>query len=66
MVKTATQNDRDLRKRIHASLNGQTYTSHCYLNGIVDDDIFKLWGQVETETEREALILADHKISGVK
>lgn len=64
--KAATPNDLDLRKQVHASLSGQGFASHGSLNVIVDNGVVELWGWVESETERDALMLAAREIAGVK
>lgn len=65
IAKAATPGDRALRKQVHDHLNDQNFTSHGSLNVIIDDGVVELWGWVETETERDALILAAKEVPGV-
>lgn len=66
VTKPSTPNDRVLRKQVQDHLSEQSFASHGTLNVIVDNGIVELWGWVETETEREALILAAKEIEGVQ
>jgi len=65
IAKAATPNDRALRKQVHDHLDAQNFASHGSLNVIVDEGVVELWGWVETETEREALLLAAKEVPGV-
>lgn len=58
--------DREIRNRVHESLSGKDFTSHGALNVIVDDGVVELWGWVESDAEREALVLAATEVPGVK
>ena len=64
--KSVTVNDRDLRKQVYDVLSNKGFASHGSLNVIVDDGVIELWGWVETEPEREALLLAASEVEGVK
>lgn len=58
--------DREIRKQVHDSLSTQHFASHGSLNVIVEDGVVELWGWIETEPEREALMLAAREVAGVK
>ncbi len=62
---TTTPNDQVLRKQVHDHLSQQNFASHGSLNVIVDNGIVELWGWIETEPEREALLLAAREVDGV-
>ena len=64
--KPASVSDRELRKQVYDSLSNQGFASHGSLNVIVDDGVVELWGWVETEEERKALLLTATEIDGVK
>ena len=64
--KSVTVDDRDPRKQVYDVLSSQGFASHGSLNVIVDDGVVELWGWVETEPEREALLLAAREVEGVK
>ncbi len=66
VAKSASPNDRVLRKQVQDHLSEQSFASHGTLNVIVDDGVVELWGWVETETEREALLLAAKEVDGVQ
>lgn len=58
--------DRELRRQIYDVLSNKNFASHGSLNVIVSDGEVELWGWVETEAERDALILAASEVPGVK
>ena len=58
-------NDRDLRRQVYDSLSDKNFASHGTLNVIVVNGVVELWGWVETETERNALLLAASEVPGV-
>jgi CBS domain-containing protein len=62
----ATPGDRELRKQVYDLLSGLDFSSHGTLNVIVTDRVVELWGWVETEAERKALLLAASEVPGVK
>ncbi len=64
--KSATLSDRDIRQQVYKSLSEQGFASHGSMNVMVEDGIVELWGWVESETERKALLLAASEIPGVK
>lgn len=64
--KPATATDRDIRTQVHDILVSQGFVSHGSLNVIVDDGVVELWGWVESEPERKAMLLAAAEVDGVK
>ncbi len=58
--------DREIRTLVHEVLTGKDFTSHGALNVIVEDGVVELWGWVDSEAERQALVLAASEVSGVK
>lgn len=57
--------DRTIRKNILDSLEGEGWVSHGALNVIVNNGGVELWGWVESEPERKALIIAAKAVAGV-
>lgn len=64
--KTYLVSDREIREQVHKSLSKKDFVSHGTLNVIVDDGIVELWGWVESDVERDALVLAASEVDGVK
>lgn len=58
--------DRTVRKNVYEALEGKGWTSHAATNVIVTDGVVELWGWVETDMERRAMLLAAQEIAGVK
>ncbi len=58
--------DREIRTLVHDVLTTKDFASHGTLNVIVEDGVVELWGWVDSEAERQALILAASEVSGVK
>ncbi len=58
--------DRDIRVKVHETLTSKGFASHGALNVIVEDGVVELWGWVNSEAERDALLLAASEIEGVK
>ncbi|MDA1100919.1 MAG: CBS domain-containing protein [Proteobacteria bacterium] len=58
--------DRTIRQEVSQALQGKGWTSHGATNVIVTDGVVELWGWVETEVERKAMLLAAQEIPGVK
>ncbi len=58
--------DRTIRQEVYQSLQGKGWTSHGAINVIVTDGVVELWGWVETEAERKAMLVAAQEISGVQ
>jgi CBS domain-containing protein len=58
--------DREIRKNILARLENENWISHGALNVIVTSGAVELWGWVNSEDERKALMIAVETIDGVK
>ncbi len=58
--------DREIRARVQAALNEKAFSSHGAINVIVEDGAVELWGWVNSEEEREALLLAAKEVEGVR
>ena len=58
--------DRALRVRLLEALQRETWADTSHLNVIAKDGVIHLWGQVRSQPEREALILAAKGVQGVK
>lgn len=63
---TPSTEDRALRQRFLDTLKGEPWANSAHLNVIVKDGVLYLWGQVRSQTEREALVLAAKETPGVK
>ena len=57
--------DRQLRKNILAKLENENWISHGALNVIVTSGSVELWGWVNSEDERKALMIAVETVEGV-
>jgi len=57
--------DRTIRDSILALLEGEGWVSHGALNVIVTNGGVELWGWVESEQERKALLVAAKSVAGV-
>jgi len=64
--KSATLDDREIRTLVHQALEANGFVSHGTLNVIVDKGVVELWGWVESQAERDALLLAASEVDGVK
>lgn len=58
--------DRELRQRFLDTVKNEPWTNSAHLNVIAKQGVLYLWGQVRSQTEREALVLAAKEIPGVK
>ncbi len=58
--------DRDLRQRFLDRLSDEPWANSSHLNVIVKDGVLYLWGQVRSQLEREALVLAAQETPGVR
>lgn len=58
--------DRTVRHDVLAALQGKGWASHGSTNVIVSDGVVELWGWVETEAERKAMLVAAKEIAGVQ
>lgn len=61
-----TADDRTIRQNVYAALQGKGWTSHGATNVIVTDGVVELWGWVETDAERKAMLVAAQEIDGVQ
>lgn len=60
------QSDEQLRARIMAMLRHEDWATSAYVHVQVENGVAQLWGTVESEEQREALILAVRGEPGVK
>jgi CBS domain-containing protein len=60
-----TPNDRDLRRQVLDTLANEGWLSHGTLNIIVENGDVQLWGYVDSEAERQAMIIAAESVDGV-
>lgn len=58
--------DREIRNRVHDTLVNKGFASHGALNVFVENGVVELWGWVNSEAERDALLLAASEIEGVR
>ncbi|NQV61728.1 MAG: CBS domain-containing protein [Alphaproteobacteria bacterium] len=58
--------DRTIRQAVSESLQSKGWTSHGATNVMVTDGVVELWGWVESDVERKAMLVATQEISGVK
>ena len=61
-----TADDRTIREAVYEALQGKGWASHAATNVIVTDGVVELWGWVETEAERRAMMVAAEDVSGVQ
>jgi len=64
--KVLTQDDRAIRLAILHEVEAQGWITHGTLNVIVAGGVVELWGWVETEKERHALLLLARGVDGVQ
>lgn len=57
--------DRELRASVQEALRNCGFTTYGSTNVIVEDGVVELWGWVESEEERQALLLAAKEVDGV-
>ncbi|MBL4719621.1 MAG: CBS domain-containing protein [Alphaproteobacteria bacterium] len=60
-----TPNDRDLRRQVLDVLSSEGWLTHGVVNVIVENRIVQLWGFVDSEAERQAMIVATESVEGV-
>ena len=58
--------DRELRRQFLITLEGEPWANSAHLNVIAKAGVLYLWGQVRSDKEREALVLAAKQTPGVK
>ena len=60
---TINADDRDIAKRLQADLRAQSFGT--FINPIIQDGVVHLWGMVDNQAERRALILLAEQVPGV-
>ena len=63
---TPSADDRTIREKLTKQLESQGWVSSGSLNLIVENGIVQLWGWVDSEEERRAIVLAAEQYPGVK
>jgi len=63
---TPTADDRTIREAVQALVKREDWISHGSLNVVVAAGVVELWGWVNSEDERKALMTAVREIDGVK
>jgi CBS domain-containing protein len=65
-VSPVASSDRELRDRIDTMLRGEDWATGAFVSVQVENGVAQLWGTVESNAQREALILAVRGVPGVK
>ena len=65
-VNAPAPTDRQLRTNVQEALRNKGFSTHGAINVIVEGGVVELWGYVESDAERDALILAAKEVEGVK
>jgi len=65
-VSPAASSDHDLRTRIEVMLRGEDWATSAYVFVQVENGVAQLRGTVESESQREALILAVRGVPGIR
>ncbi len=60
------RSDHDLRQKIVSMLRGEDWAASAVVHVQVENGVAQLWGTVESEDQREALLLAVRGVPGVK
>ena len=63
---TPSPDDRAIRKQVQALVAKEDWITHGSLNALVADGVVELWGWVDSEDERKALMIAVGELDGVK
>jgi CBS domain-containing protein len=63
---TPTPDDRAIREQVQALVAKEDWITHGSLNALVADGVAELWGWVDSEDERKALLTAVGELDGVK
>ncbi len=58
--------DRTIREEVQALVKREGWITHGSLNVMVAGGVVELWGWVDSETERKALLIAVEEIAGVR
>jgi len=61
-----TADDRTIREAVQSLVEHEDWISHGNLNVVVNDGVVELWGWVNSEDERKALLTAVREMEGVK
>lgn len=61
-----TTDDRTIKDAVLREVDGQGWVTHGTLNVIVTGGVVELWGWVESEQERRALIILVEEVAGVQ
>jgi CBS-domain-containing membrane protein len=65
-ARKSSVSDRSLKDEILETVRQQDWVSHGTLNVIVTEGVVELWGWVESEQERSALLLIAESVDGVE
>jgi CBS domain-containing protein len=65
-VSPVASSDLELRDRIDTMLRGEDWATSAFVSVQVENGVAQLWGTVESNAQREALILAVRGVPGVK
>ncbi len=65
-IEAPSADDRSIREQITAEIERQDWVSHGSFNVIVNDGVVELWGWVDSDQEREALLVATENVAGVR
>ncbi len=63
---TPSPDDRAIREQVQALVAKEDWITHGSLNALVADGVAELWGWVDSEDERKALLTAVSELDGVK
>ena len=63
---TPSPDDRAIREQVQALVAKEDWITHGSLNALVADGVVELWGWVDSEDERKALLIAVEDIAGVR
>ena len=63
---TPSPDDRAIREQVQALVAKEDWITHGSLNALVADGVAELWGWVDSEDERKALLTAVGELDGVK
>ena len=66
MASEAPADDRQIRERILETVRREEIATPVYINVVVQDGVVHLWGMIEKEVERKALMVAAREVPGVK
>ncbi len=61
-----SMDDRSLREAVLSAIEKEGWVTHGAINVIVTGGVVELWGYVDSEAEREALVVVAENVDGVK